>query len=49
MSSQEVQISLTPTEDQIKTLWVIGGYAIAILFLWNVPYLRTLLYPFKVF
>jgi hypothetical protein len=29
-------------------LGVIGGYVVAIAILWNVPYLRMILWPFKV-
>ncbi|KAK9703988.1 hypothetical protein K7432_010455 [Basidiobolus ranarum] len=38
---------LEPTASQTTTLWIIGGYVVAILILWNAPVLRTILYPFK--
>jgi hypothetical protein len=38
-----------PTHTQAVTLGVIGGYVMAIAILWNVPYLRMILWPFKVF
>jgi hypothetical protein len=38
-----------PTHTQAVTLGVIGGYVVAIAILWNVPYLRMILWPFKVF
>jgi hypothetical protein len=37
-----------PTHTQAVTLGVIGGYVVAIAILWNVPYLRMILWPFKV-
>lgn len=36
-----------PTHTQAVTLGVIGGYVVAIAILWNVPYLRMILWPFK--
>ncbi|KAJ1985498.1 hypothetical protein H4R33_004000 [Dimargaris cristalligena] len=41
--------AVTPTEDQKILLYFIGGYAALILILWNVPYLKHILYPFKLF
>lgn len=37
-----------PTHTQAVTLGVIAGYVVAIAILWNVPYLRMILWPFKV-
>lgn len=37
-----------PTEHQTSTLIIIGVYIIAILFLWNVKYVKTILWPFKI-
>ncbi|KAL1922052.1 uncharacterized protein VTP21DRAFT_10694 [Calcarisporiella thermophila] len=39
--------TLTPNDDQRITLYIIVGYAIGILILWNVPIIKTILYPFK--
>ncbi|KAL7963618.1 peptidase M50B-like domain-containing protein [Trichoderma compactum] len=36
-----------PTHTQAVTLGVIAGYVVAIAILWNVPYLRMILWPFK--
>lgn len=38
---------LIPSEKQKLTLIIIGVYIIAILILWNIPYLKLILYPFK--
>ncbi|KAG0244325.1 hypothetical protein BGW41_008089 [Actinomortierella wolfii] len=38
---------LHPTKDQVTTLWIIGGYLVGILILWQMPYLKHILYPFK--
>lgn len=40
--------SLTPTDDQRITLIVIGVYTAAILILWNMPFVKIVLAPFKV-
>ena len=37
-----------PNHTQAVTLGVIAAYAVAIAILWNVPYLRNILWPFKV-
>jgi hypothetical protein len=37
-----------PNHTQRVTLGVIGAYAVIIAILWNVPYLRMILWPFKV-
>lgn len=37
-----------PTHTQQVTLGVIAAYAVAIAILWNVPYLKMILWPFKV-
>lgn len=37
-----------PTHTQKVTLGVIGAYVVAIAILWNVPYLKMILWPFKV-
>lgn len=39
---------LTPTEDQKITLIIIGVYTAAILILWNMPFVKIVLAPFKV-
>ncbi|KAI9599030.1 peptidase M50B-like-domain-containing protein [Syncephalis fuscata] len=39
--------AITPNEDQKTTLILIGAFSVAILILWNVPILKTILYPFK--
>ncbi|KAL1934648.1 hypothetical protein VTP01DRAFT_6830 [Rhizomucor pusillus] len=39
--------SLTPTDDQRITLIVIGVYTAAILILWNMPFVKIVLAPFK--
>ncbi|KAJ1652598.1 hypothetical protein IWQ61_007106 [Dispira simplex] len=41
--------AVTPNDDQRILLYLIAGYSVAILILWNVPYLRVVLYPFKLF
>jgi len=37
-----------PTEHQTSTLIIIGVYILVILIFWNVKYLNTILWPFKV-
>jgi hypothetical protein len=37
-----------PTQTQKVTLGVIAAYVVAIAILWNVPYLKMILWPFKV-
>lgn len=37
-----------PNHTQQVTLGVIAAYVVAIAILWNVPYLRMVLWPFKV-
>lgn len=37
-----------PTKTQQVTLGVIAAYVVVIAILWNVPYLRMVLWPFKV-
>jgi len=38
-----------PTEHQTSTLIIIGVYILVILIFWNVKYLNTILWPFKIF
>ncbi|KZP32601.1 hypothetical protein FIBSPDRAFT_925090 [Athelia psychrophila] len=45
--ARDVTTSLTPTETQKVTLIVAGCYVIAIAILWHVPYLKLLIYPFR--
>lgn len=40
---------LEPSSTQWNTIWWIVGYTISIGILWNVPYLKNILWPFKVF
>ncbi|ORX48027.1 hypothetical protein DM01DRAFT_1326683 [Hesseltinella vesiculosa] len=51
VARQAVQASaastLTPTEDQKIILIIIGVYTAAILVLWNMPYIKIVLAPFK--
>lgn len=39
---------LTVSNTQKVTLGVIAAYIVAIALLWNIPYVRTVLWPFKV-
>lgn len=39
---------LTVTDTQKVTLGIIGAYVVGIAILWNVPYIRMVLWPFKV-
>ncbi|KAJ2747408.1 THO2 plays a role in transcriptional elongation [Coemansia sp. BCRC 34301] len=43
----DVAHALTPTHDQKIILVVICAYALAILVLWRIPYLKAILLPFK--
>ncbi|KAI8054372.1 peptidase M50B-like-domain-containing protein [Syncephalis plumigaleata] len=47
MAPQPFTELITPNEDQKTTLILIGVFILAILILWNVPILKTILYPFK--
>ncbi|KAJ3207639.1 hypothetical protein HDU67_007350 [Dinochytrium kinnereticum] len=40
---------LNPSQDQLKTIYFIAGFSVAILILWYMPVLKYLLWPFKVF
>lgn len=37
-----------PTDNQISTLVILAIYFVIILIFWNVKYLNTILWPFKV-
>jgi hypothetical protein len=39
---------LTVTDTQKVTLGIIGAYIVVIALLWNLPYIRWVLWPFKV-
>ncbi|KAJ1969905.1 hypothetical protein H4R35_006016 [Dimargaris xerosporica] len=41
--------AVTPTHDQRILLYVMAGYIAGILILWNLPYVKVILYPFKLF
>jgi len=45
---REFKDDLKPTSEQVTKLIIIGVYVVAILVLWNVKYLNTILWPFKV-
>ncbi|KIM87416.1 hypothetical protein PILCRDRAFT_814937 [Piloderma croceum F 1598] len=45
--ARDAKSTLTPTPTQKVTLIVAGCYVIAIAILWHVPYLKLLIYPFK--
>ncbi|TPX48585.1 hypothetical protein SeLEV6574_g01948 [Synchytrium endobioticum] len=42
-----VSQQLQPTPDQLITIYIIAGMAVAILILWNLPFIKIGLYPFK--
>lgn len=42
------QRDLSVNHTQAVTLGVIGAYVVAIALLWNLPYIRWVLWPFKV-
>ena len=44
---QQFKQGLVLTQDDIYTLWFIFGYTIGIFILWNFPYLKHLITPFK--
>lgn len=46
-AQQEIQQSLILTQQDIRTLTIMGIYAGVIFVLWNFPYLKYLLHPFK--
>ncbi|KAI8871693.1 hypothetical protein GQ42DRAFT_154254 [Ramicandelaber brevisporus] len=47
ITNQDVLDAITPNDEQKKLLYVIAGYIVGILILWNVPYLKMIIYPFK--
>ncbi|KAL7753279.1 hypothetical protein RI367_001054 [Sorochytrium milnesiophthora] len=36
-----------PSDSELRTMYFILGYTVGILILWNLPYLKYILYPFK--
>jgi preprotein translocase subunit SecG len=44
---EDISQRLEPNETQRTTLIIIGVYFIGILILWNLPYIKHILYPFK--
>lgn len=47
-SAQAQYRIMNPTHDQWITIYVIIGYFVGIVILWNIPYLEKLLLPFKI-
>ncbi|TDL21739.1 hypothetical protein BD410DRAFT_789489 [Rickenella mellea] len=47
LSSRDFRAQITPNATQKNTLIIAGVYIVAIAILWNVPYLKLILYPFK--
>ncbi|KAF9533646.1 peptidase M50B-like-domain-containing protein [Crepidotus variabilis] len=45
--SRNIQETLTPNDTQRNTLIVAGVYFLVILVLWHIPYLKVIIYPFK--
>ncbi|KAF4614863.1 hypothetical protein D9613_003361 [Agrocybe pediades] len=45
--ARDIQSRITPNETQRDTLIVAGVYIIIIFILWHLPYLRVIIYPFK--
>ncbi|KAJ3082749.1 hypothetical protein HK102_001478 [Quaeritorhiza haematococci] len=43
-----VEQQLKPSQDQLTTIYIIAGYMVAILILWNLKYVNQLLWPFKI-
>ena len=39
---------LHPSQEQWITIYIIIGYTVGIAILWNVPYLKEILFPFKI-
>lgn len=39
---------IKPSQDQLTTIYVIIGYTFGIALLWNLPYVKHILLPFKV-
>ncbi|OLY77821.1 hypothetical protein AYI68_g8143 [Smittium mucronatum] len=46
-NANDVVKALTPTAEQRTTLYIMAGYLVFILIVWNLPYIKLLLYPFK--
>ncbi|KAJ3342716.1 hypothetical protein HDU93_001288 [Gonapodya sp. JEL0774] len=40
--------AITPSDDDLRTIYIIVGMSVFILIVWNIPYLEYILYPFKV-
>ncbi|CDS05518.1 hypothetical protein LRAMOSA08046 [Lichtheimia ramosa] len=47
IAKRSVEEALTPTDDQRTTLIIIGAYTAGILVLWNMPFIKYILAPFK--
>ncbi|KAJ1330441.1 hypothetical protein BSLG_009359 [Batrachochytrium salamandrivorans] len=48
VNSTTIETSLRPSASQVTTMYVMAGFALGILILWNIPYLKELLWPFKI-
>ncbi|KAJ3369465.1 hypothetical protein HDU91_007209 [Kappamyces sp. JEL0680] len=49
MSATIQEHSFNPDDTQLQTIWWIVGYTVFIAVAWNVPILKEVLYPFKIF
>lgn len=47
VDGEKVRQWLSPSEQQWTTIYILCGYVGGILLFWNLPYLKKLLYPFK--
>ncbi|KAJ3325587.1 hypothetical protein HDV06_003405 [Boothiomyces sp. JEL0866] len=48
MSSKDFESRLQPSADQWTTIYFIIGYAIGIGLIWHIPYVKEILWPFKI-
>ncbi|KAL5038457.1 hypothetical protein RTP6_005762 [Batrachochytrium dendrobatidis] len=48
INSTTVEALLKPSPSQITTMYVMAGYTLGIMILWHIPYLKELLWPFKI-
>ncbi|KAI8908323.1 peptidase M50B-like-domain-containing protein [Gorgonomyces haynaldii] len=48
VNATDIQKQLDPSASQWQTIYVLIGYTVFILVFWNLPYLKEVLWPFKI-
>ncbi|KAJ3379127.1 hypothetical protein HDU92_006901, partial [Lobulomyces angularis] len=47
LTEKNILSNLQPTQEQLKTIYILCAYVVIIGIFWNVKYLKEILYPFK--